>query len=121
MAASVTSKVKKEATCTEKGITTYIAQVMFNGQEYTAAKDLSDIPVIKHQYVKGKCKVCNALDPNYKESGSNHSTKKENNKTVVPKTGDNSNIVAWLILVLASAVGVSAALVCKRKMRNIGR
>ena len=56
-----------------------------------------------------------------RESGSNHSTKKENNKTVVPKTGDNSNIVAWLILVLASAVGVSAALVCKRKMRNIGR
>lgn len=121
MAANVTGKVKKEATCTEKGITTYIAQVMFNGQEYTAAKDLGDIPVIKHQYVKGKCKVCNALDPNYKESGSNHSTKKENNKTVVPKTGDNSNIAAWLILVLASAVGVSAALVCKRKMRNIGR
>jgi len=42
--AIITSSVKKEATETTKGITTYTATVCLNGTEYTSSKDVEDIP-----------------------------------------------------------------------------
>ena len=38
--ATITSEVKTEATCTEKGTTTYTATVNFGGKDYTATKDV---------------------------------------------------------------------------------
>ncbi len=46
--ASITSAVKKEATCTETGVTTYTATVIFNEQTYTDSKDVADIPMKEH-------------------------------------------------------------------------
>ena len=46
----VTSAVKKPATCTEAGVTTYTATVEFNGKTYTDTKDLADIPATGHSY-----------------------------------------------------------------------
>ena len=46
----VTSAVKKPATCTETGVTTYTATVEFNGQTYTDTKDVADIPATGHSY-----------------------------------------------------------------------
>ena len=48
----VTSAVKKPATCTETGVTTYTATVEFNGQTYTDTKEVADLPAIGHSYGK---------------------------------------------------------------------
>ena len=47
--AVITHEVKTEATCTEKGVTTYTATVTFQGEQYTATKDVADIPMVDHQ------------------------------------------------------------------------
>lgn len=62
----VTSAVKKPATCTETGVTTYTATVEFNGQTYTDAKEVADIPATGHRYENGKCTVCGGIDPSFK-------------------------------------------------------
>lgn len=62
----VTSAVKKPATCTETGVTTYTATVEFNGQTYTDTKDVADIPATGHRYENGKCIVCSEVDPAFK-------------------------------------------------------
>ncbi len=46
--ATVTEIVKKQATCTEEGITTYTATVTFNDKEYSDTKDVTDIPKTEH-------------------------------------------------------------------------
>ena len=45
----VTPEVKKAATCTETGVTTYTATVKFNGETYTDSKDVADIPATGHK------------------------------------------------------------------------
>lgn len=62
----VTSAVKKPATCTETGVTTYTATVEFNGQTYTDTKDVADIPATGHSYDNGKCTVCDAIASDFK-------------------------------------------------------
>ena len=62
----VTSAVKKPATCTETGVTTYTATVEFNGKTYTDTKDLTDIPATGHSYDNGKCTVCGAIASDFK-------------------------------------------------------
>ena len=62
----VTSAVKKPATCTETGVTTYTATVEFNGNTYTDTKDVADIPATGHSYDNGKCTVCGAIASDFK-------------------------------------------------------
>ena len=62
----VTSAVKKPATCTETGVTTYTATVEFNGQTHKDTKDVADIPATGHSYEDGKCTVCGAIAPDFK-------------------------------------------------------
>ena len=62
----VTSAVKKPATCTETGVTTYTATVEFNGQTYTDTKEVADLPAIGHSYDNGKCTVCGAIASDFK-------------------------------------------------------
>ena len=62
----VTSAVKKPATCTETGVTTYTATVEFNGQTHTDTKDVADIPATGHSYDNGKCTVCGAIASDFK-------------------------------------------------------
>ena len=45
---TVTSEVKKEATCTAMGTTTYTATVEFEGAVYTDETDREDIPLVDH-------------------------------------------------------------------------
>ncbi len=61
-----TSAVKKPATCTETGVTTYTATVEFNGNTYTDTKDVADIPATGHSYDNGKCTVCGAIASDFK-------------------------------------------------------
>ena len=53
----ITSTVKTPATCTQKGITTYTAKVIFNGQEYTSTKDIADILPLGHKAEKVEAKA----------------------------------------------------------------
>lgn len=62
----VTSAVKKPATCTETGVTTYTATVEFNGQTHKDTKDVADIPATGHSYDNGKCTVCGAIASDFK-------------------------------------------------------
>ena len=62
----VTSAIKKPATCTETGVTTYTATVEFNGQTYTDTKDVADLPATGHSYDNGKCTVCGAIASDFK-------------------------------------------------------
>ena len=45
---TVTSEVKTPATCTESGVTTYMATFEFNGEAYTDTKEIADIPATGH-------------------------------------------------------------------------
>ncbi len=45
---TVTSAVKTPATCTESGVTTYMATFEFNGEAYTDTKEIADIPATGH-------------------------------------------------------------------------
>lgn len=48
LAATVTSKVKTEATCTEMGTTAYTVTVEFYGKTYSDSKDVEDIEALGH-------------------------------------------------------------------------
>lgn len=45
---TVTSKEETPATCTDQGITTYIATVTFGGKEYIQTKNVMDLPALDH-------------------------------------------------------------------------
>lgn len=59
---TVTAAVKKPATCTEAGVTTYTATVEFNGNTYTDTKDVADIPAIGHKLTKTEAKAPTSTD-----------------------------------------------------------
>ena len=85
--ALVTSVIKTPATCTQKGITLYTAKVTFDGIEYTATKEVSDIAMSAHIYKDGKCTVCDATDPNLKPA--------------TPKTGiERENLPSFVLPIL---------------------
>ena len=63
--ATITSAVKQDATCTQKGVTTYTATVEFGGKTYTDTKDVADIALKEHNFKDGVCTVCGAEDPDY--------------------------------------------------------
>ena len=63
---TVSSKVKKAASCTEKGVTEYKATAEFDSITYTDTKDVADIPVTDHHYENGRCSVCGSIEPGFK-------------------------------------------------------
>ena len=116
----ITSTVKTPATCTETGVTTYTAAVEFNGQTYTDTKDVADIPAIGHSYEDGKCTVCGAADPNYKptESGNeNPDSSETDNNTQSPQTGDNSNMMLWIAVLLVAGAALTGTVLYSRKRK----
>lgn len=48
--ATVTPTVKTDPTCTEDGTTTYTATATLDGKDYTATKDVADIPATGHKW-----------------------------------------------------------------------
>ena len=116
---TVTSKIKTPATCTENGVTTYTATVEFNGKTYIATKDVADIPAIGHSYEDGKCIVCGAADPNYKptESDNGNSDSSATGETTSPETGDNSNVMLWIAVMLAAGTALTGTVLYSRKRK----
>ena len=116
---TVTSAVKTPATCTESGVTTYMATFEFNGQTYTDTKDVADIPAIGHSYEDGKCTVCGAADPNYKptESDNGNSDSSVTGETTSPETGAGSNIALWIAVMLAAGTALTGTVLYSRKRK----
>ena len=63
----VTPEVKKAATCTETGVTTYTATVKFNGETYMDSKDVADIPATGHKLSKTEAKAVTCAEAGNKE------------------------------------------------------
>ena len=57
-------------------------------------------------------------DRREKMTFTNTYTKNEDDVTNLPKTGDSSNLAAWLVLLAVSAAGVTGAAVYSRRRRN---
>ena len=96
-------KDAKEATCTEEGYT---------GDTYckSCGAKLSDgtkIDAKGHTFEEGKCIVCGADDPDYKP------TEPEN-----PKTGDNSMIYVWLLLLSGSGMMLAGTIAYGKKRKR---
>lgn len=128
--ATVTSGVKTEATCTEKGVTTYSAFAKLNGKTYTATKDVADIPVTSHSYKNDKCTACSAIDPDYISSepdngnsdssaadNNNQSPQTGNSNNHSPQTGDNSNIALSLSIMLAACTSLTGVVFYDHKKK----
>lgn len=100
----------KAATCTEKGNAAYwtceSCGKIFDDENATTEIQLADT-VIKangHSYENGKCTVCGATDPDYKDTNS-------------PQTGDSSNILLLVSLLFVSG-GVLGTMIIKRKNQS---
>ena len=116
LAATITSKVKTPATCTETGITEYSASVNFNGNAYIDIKEVADIPATSHHYIEGKCSVCGAIEttatvPNTDNSQEGMDNAAANNKAL-PETSDSTLplAVVALILGIGAITGIVIAL-----------
>lgn len=79
--ASVTSKVKTAPTCQKMGVTAYTAAVELNGNTYSDTKEITDIPVIAHNFENGVCTMCGEKDPNFKPTVDNNEPTTGNNDT----------------------------------------
>lgn len=121
LAATITSKVKTPATCTEKGITEYSASVSFNGNTYTDIKEVADIPATGHHYIEGKCSVCGAIEttatvPNTDNSQEGMDNVDANNKAL-PETSDSTLPLAVVALILGIGA-ITGIVIALRNMRQ---
>ena len=95
-------KNQKDATCTEEGYT---------GDK--VCKDCGTVlekgkttPKIAHNYKDGKCTVCGAATSNYKPD------------TNSPQTGDNSNMMLWMVMLFVSAGILGIIVYVKQKKQK---
>lgn len=121
LAATITSKVKTPATCTEKGITEYSASVSFNGNTYTDIKEVADIPATGHHYIEGKCSVCGAVEatatvPDTDNSQEGMDNVDANNKAL-PETSDSTLPLAAVALILGIGA-ITGIVIALRNMRQ---
>lgn len=116
---TLTLENKKEATCTAEGYT---------GDEVCSVckevvKKGSVIEKTAHNYVDGKCSVCGAVDPNYNpnpgegtSSGSSQSSQNASNVNT-PGTGDSSNMVMWVVILIVCVVAIGGSIVYMKKKK----
>ena len=121
LAATITSKVKTPATCTETGITEYSASVNFNGNAYIDIKEVADIPATSHHYIEGKCSVCGAIEttatvPNTDNSQEGMDNAAANNKAL-PETSDSTLPLAVVALILGIGA-ITGIVIALRNMRQ---
>ncbi len=111
----------KAATCTQAGNIAYwycrICDKYYSDKACMQEIELKDTVVkTAHTYKDGKCTVCGAADLSYKpgiQPGGTTDTGK-----AVPQTGDNTNIALYLVLMLASGVGLTGAVDYSRKKKS---
>lgn len=118
---------QKEATCTTEGYTG--DEVCSICKEVLKAGQVTE--KLAHNYVDGKCTVCGTADPDYKISEDSETTTEEytkniknndkNNKNAekisAPRTGEESPVVFWIGILVASAV-IAVGTSSYRKKQN---
>lgn len=114
--AEVTSNLKTAPTCTEKGVTVYTAKVTFEGKDYTATLELTDIPAAGHHYEDGVCTVCGEKDPDYVEP-TTEPTKPATDPDGPDQTGDTTPAALLMSLLLISAACLRVIIAKSRKIR----
>ncbi len=114
--AEVTSNLKTAPTCTEKGVTVYTAKVTFEGKDYTATLELTDIPAAGHHYEDGVCTVCGEKDPDYVEP-TTEPTKPATDPDGPDQTGDTTPVALLMSLLLISAACLRVIIAKSRKLR----
>lgn len=120
LTAEITSNRKTAPTCTEKGVTVYTAKVTFEGKDYTAALELTDIPATGHHYEDGVCTVCGEKDPDYVEpttEPTTEPTKPATDPDGPDQTGDTTPAALLMSLLLISAACLTAVIAKSRKIR----
>ena len=116
LTAEITSNRKTAPTCTEKGVTVYTAKVTFEGKDYTATLELTDIPAAGHHYEDGVCTVCGEKDPDYVEP-TTEPTKPATDPDGPDQTGDTTPVALLMSLLLISAACLSVIIAKSRKIR----
>ncbi|MCD7862458.1 MAG: hypothetical protein LUG61_02830 [Lachnospiraceae bacterium] len=109
--ATVISKVKTAATATENGVTIYTATVTFDGVEYTATKELADISATGSTESDGSVETESA-------DSETSTTEDVSVTTISAETGDNSQMILWIVLLLLSGVGAAGIAACHTKRRH---
>ena len=121
LAATITSKVKTPATCTEKGVTEYSASVNFNGNTYTDIKEVADIPATGHHYIEGKCSVCGAIETTATVPDTDNSQEGMDNvdasNRALPETSDSTLPLAVVALILGIGA-ITGIVIALRNMRQ---
>ena len=120
LTAEITSAVKTAPTCTEKGVTVYTAKVTFEGKDYTATLELTDIPAAGHHYEDGVCTVCGEKDPDYVEpttEPTTEPTKPATDPDGPDQTGDTTPAALLMSLLLISAACLRVIIAKSRKIR----
>lgn len=96
---------EKQPTCTEDG---YTGDKICKECKAVIEKG-HVISKLGHNFKNGKCTVCGAADPNFKL------TKSDASSSNSPKTGDTTNMAGWIILLVASGVGLISLFIYRRK------
>lgn len=96
---------EKQPTCTEDG---YTGDKICKECKAVIEKGHA-ISKLGHNFKNGKCTVCGAADPNFKL------TKSDASSSNSPKTGDTTNMAGWIILLVASGVGLISLFIYRRK------
>lgn len=121
LAATITSKVKTPATCTEKGITEYSASVSFNGNTYADIKEVVNIPATGHHYIEGKCSVCDAVETTVTVPDTDNSQESMDNAAAsnkaLPETSDSTLPLAVVALILGVGA-ITGIVIALRNMRQ---
>ena len=121
LAATITSKVKTPATCTEKGITEYSASVSFNGNTYADIKEVVNIPATGHHYIEGKCSVCGAVETTVTVPDTDNSQESMDNAAAsnkaLPETSDSTLPLAVVALILGVGA-ITGIVIALRNMRQ---
>ena len=121
LAATITSKVKTPATCTEKGITEYSASVSFNGNTYADIKEVVNIPATGHHYIEGKCSVCGAVEATVTVPDTDNSQESMDNAAAsnkaLPETSDSTLPLAVVALILGVGA-ITGIVIALRNMRQ---
>ena len=119
LTAEITSNLKTAPTCTEKGVTVYTAKVTFEGKDYTATLELTDIPAAGHHYEDGVCTVCGEKDPDYVEptEPTTEPTKPATDPDGPDQTGDTTPVALLMSLLLISAACLRVIIAKSRKIR----
>ncbi|MCD7864241.1 MAG: DUF6273 domain-containing protein [Lachnospiraceae bacterium] len=115
--ATVISKVKTAATATENGVTIYTATVTFDSVDYTATKELADISATGST---GSDDSDETESTDTESSADSETTTTEDVAvaTISAETGDNSQVVLWLLLLLISGVGIAGIAIYNTKRRR---